>query len=120
VQVVAAGASNLGRVPVERDHTLIVSRVESGAGGDTVAMTYGNPAGDSSTTPPFTLELEPSVATDTEIIPKKGVLTASASPTQARPVSPARRFRSSPLPTDPTRSTAPRVTVPSVDVTLPG
>ncbi|MGA1362586.1 MAG: hypothetical protein ACO36A_06670 [Ilumatobacteraceae bacterium] len=121
VQVVAAGGSNLGRVPVERDHTLIVSRVERGADGDTVAMSYENPSiPGSSVLEPFTLELEPSVATDTEIIPKNGVLTASASPTQARPASPARQFRSSPLPRDTTRSTAPRGTVPSVDVTLPG
>jgi hypothetical protein len=121
VQVSVAGASNLGTVPVAEDDVLHVSQVSRGAGGDSAAISYepGGAAGNKSA--PFVIELAPVTATDTDIMPKNGVLTATASPTQAQPVQPARKFRSAPLPTRPApTTTAASGNIPSVDVTLPG
>ena len=120
VQVSVAGASNLGTVPVAEGDVLVVSQVSHGAGGDSAALSYGTGGDSGNKSDPFVIELSPKVATDTEIAAKNGVLTATASPTQAQPVRPARKFRSVPMPTKPATTTSVPGTVPSVDVTLPG
>jgi hypothetical protein len=120
VQVSIAGASNLGTVPVAKGDVLLVSRVSRGTGGDTAELSYETAAATSSALAPFVLELAPATATDTNIVAKNGVLVATASPAQAQPVRPARKFRYVPMPTRPATTTTTPANIPSVDVTLPG
>ena len=106
-----AGATNLATVTVARDDSLLVSAVDD----HSIEVSYKGAAGTSSQVVP----LHPGSSTVTELVVSKGHLDAWSRVPGAQPVSPARTTRSSPLPRS-TTTLAPQVTVPTIEVTLPG